>query len=133
MTVPKPKQISDEEILEWINSGDLCIANVESSDPILLFRGRVILPELTSASGKRVVDSGTGNKRYSWRLRDQGRRRRIVRNRLVWMFVKREVIGDDFTIDHSFEGRFHDGISNLSKLANAAHYEKHYGKSPSQR
>ena len=123
--ITKPRQIGDGKLLELIESGDIEIRDVQSAHPTLVFRGRVISPELVEQRGRYRI--GSGNKRYTWRIRYGGQRRRIVRSRLVWMFVHRQLIPDGEQIDHGEFGHQHDGIGNLTKMVYEDHYEKHYG------
>lgn len=119
-----PTLITDEILLGLIVSGDLVINDIESPDPVLVFKGNIIKAELTRQRGRGRIE---GTERWTWRICHEGKRRRIVRAKLVWMFHHRAIVEHGCKVHHGRGGRLHDGIGNLTKMTDAEHNQFHYG------
>jgi len=119
--------ITDAELLEWIESGTMVVRDPDSEDPELWFRGRKLKPELIRRNG-RMEARGDGPERWTWVIRHAGRKRRIVRSKLVWLACKRELVPDGHILHHVNENRLDDRISNLECVDTDSHYALHYGK-----
>lgn len=121
---PKPKQITDHDILWWIKGGLLVIVDPHLPDPRLFFRGVEIKAYLNEQGGS---NRNSGNKRYRFKLRWRGKERKIVRSKLVWMFCKKEVVAEGYKIHHGPASSLNDSIQNLDKMTDAEHQAHHYG------
>lgn len=120
-----PKHITDEQIVQWVQEGLLEVRYPQSLEPQLWFRGRQIKAEITVQRGRyRVEECG---ERFTWSIRFKGKRRKIVRSKLVWMTCHRRVIPEGHTIHHKSENRFDDRIDNLECLNNDVHKSIHCG------
>jgi hypothetical protein len=128
----RPRYISDELLLKWINSGELRISRTWSRRPVLKFRGRKQKAELVVQRG-RNYPAENGCARYTWRIQDgvtrtgRRRRRRIVCAKLVWMHCHRRCVPWGWFIHHADEKRLNDSIDNLYCLDKPAHDNVHYG------
>ena len=109
--------IDDQQILDWLNTGWL---EVNSETIEVKFRGRKLKPTFV---GKDNVN-GT---RYRIELRSLGKKRTIVRSKLVWMSVHRQVLQKDWEIHHKDEDRYNDRGDNLEAMHKDDHYELHNG------
>lgn len=120
----EPKHITDEQLLEWLETGLLEIRFPRSFEPQLWFRGRRLKPEITVQRGRqRVAESG---ERYSWVLRFNGRKRRVVRSKLIWMNRHRRVVPAGCQLHHENENRFDDREDNVLCLTAEQHETVHY-------
>lgn len=120
----KPKHITDADLLALMDSGEIVISKLNTASPVLIHRGRIIQPELTEQRGRQRI---VGNVRHTWKIRRDGKARRIVRARLVWMYANRELIGDGFTIHHRDHDRHNDRIANLERMTYGQHAGHHGG------
>lgn len=111
--------ISDDDILDLIELGSIRIMGIRSRDPVLSAFGRKQAPQLTSQRGRfRIAD---GQARWTWRFRWNGKRRRIVRSKLVYMCAHHVVIPADWVVHHKDGDRLNDAIDNLEVLHVDAH------------
>jgi hypothetical protein len=118
------KPITDAELLELIEAGVLYITDLESDHPGLYVAGRLVKSHLNEQGGRRRIH---GSDRYRWTLRYDGRRRSIMRSKLVWMYVHRRPVPDNHIIHHGSRGRYVDCPSNLSCIHYDEHNAIHYG------
>lgn len=126
----QPKWITDEQLLEWIEDGQIRITHLDQRSPRLIFRGRHHSPYLDAQDDK--------NPRYRWRLSNHGRRlrsgryrqhrRTIARSKLVWMYSHRSVVPEGQFIHHVDLDRFNDRSSNLEALSEPEHNGVHHGE-----
>ena len=116
--------ISDLQILEWIKEKIIRIENINQRDPTLIFFGRVINAELNGQAGRNRIKNNCY--RYRFTLYFRGKRRRIMRAKLVWMVKHEQTVPDGHVIHHSDEDRFNDAWSNLDCITNEEHETIHY-------
>ena len=107
-------QITDAELLQWLDDGSL-IVPLDCPERIEVF-GRSVTAFLIS---KKT------NPRYGFSLRIDGRRRTIVRNKLVWLSGARREVPDGFEIHHRDENRLNDEWSNLICIYGDDHRKLH--------
>lgn len=122
----KHETITDAELLDIIEAGTLEIRNIDDEHPELWFRGRKLKEQLNRQGGRRYTVGGS--KRYRWEIRYEGKRRRIMRSRLVILFKERRLITEDERIHHGEKGRLHDGAGNLQRLTCDEHDRIHYAE-----
>lgn len=116
--------ISDDELLELIESGKIRVANPYTPSPELFTNGRRRIAELVRQRGRmRIADSVA---RYAWRIHAFGKRRRIVRAKLVYMYVYRVIVPADWQIHHKDGNRLNDAIDNLEAIHVSDHKAIHY-------
>ena len=118
-------QITDEEILGWVIDGLFVIEQLDTERPQLWFRGNYLKAQLNPQGGKRRTQPGSA--RYRWSIRFEGRQRRIMCSRLVFIYHHKRLIRDGCQIHHGDKGRLWDGISNLQELTEEDHARLHYG------
>ncbi len=119
----KAKPLTDADLLQLIAAGIIEIDNA-FTDPVLIFNGKPRKPELNEQGGRRRI---YGSSRWRYGIRWQGRRRNIMRSRLVWLYYF-GAIEPDCQIHHARENsRLDDSLFNLEKLTDVEHHERHYG------
>lgn len=111
-------KITDEEILGWLNSGDL-VVGLDNPETITFF-GRVNTVSL-------IGDDNANEKytRYRFKIRHNRRRRTIVRSKLVYMAAERIIIPSGFEIHHLDEDRYNDVDWNLVMVTGSDHKKIH--------
>jgi hypothetical protein len=120
----KPSPITDAVILSWMNEGTLYFVEWLKPDPVCMFRGRVLLPELNQQGGRGQI---SGGQRYRFQLRMGGKRRRIMRSKLVWMYFFGVEVPEDCQIHHGPGGKLDDSIQNLTCMTEIQHAFWHNG------
>lgn len=120
---PTGTGIPDSQLVEFAKLGTLCVENLESENPQIVFRGRPLAATLRKQGGRGQIHGGY---RYSFTLRYQSNRRTITRSRLIWMIVNKQEIGDGYELHHKDENRLNDAYSNLEKMSREAHAFIHY-------
>lgn len=93
------------------------------TEPRLFVRGVEIKPELNEQGGRVRIFGAT---RYRWQIRHKGKRRKITRNRLVWLWYFGH-IAEGCDIHHGELGKYFDGLANLDVLSEQDHLAFHYG------
>jgi hypothetical protein len=123
---PTPKHISDADLLSFILDGSIIMRDLHTSDPSLLFRGRHIKPQLTRQSGRYRITEQCGRYTFQFSFGSKPRRtRKVVRSKLVWMYVNRRVVPPDHAVHHGPRGRLDDSIQNLELLHDNEHAAIH--------
>jgi hypothetical protein len=97
---------------------------LDTERPQLVFRGRLLKPQLNRQGGKRVI---VGTARWRWKIRYNGSMRSIVCSKLVWMYWHKCLVTEGCVIHHGDKGRLWDGISNLEEKTDEQHKQYHYG------
>ena len=118
----KPKHISDQQILEWIICGLLVIEDIWSRQPRCIFRGRELKPTIQYSNGRHKLPN---NPRHRWELSFQRKKRSIVCNKLIWMFMYLETPQEHEDIHHFDEDRFNNAWFNLIRMTEDAHIDLH--------
>jgi hypothetical protein len=122
----KREPITDAELLAWIESGLMVVCDPDSDNPTLQFRGRKLKAEIIRRNGRRE-SRGCGPERLTWVVRHNGRKRRVVRSKLVWFACKRQLVPQEHILHHVNENRTDDRISNLECVHEDEHYALHHG------
>lgn len=106
--------ITDIELLTWLMTGEL---EVGLNNPETInFKGRSI------KAYENGSHRGNPNRtRWSFGLRDNGRRRTIVRSKLVWMAGALRLVPEGFEIHHRDENRHNDAWNNLVMVTEDDH------------
>lgn len=118
-----PKHITDQQILDWIITGLLVIEDIWSRQPRCIFRGREQKPTIQLSSGRSRLPT---NPRYRWELSFNSKKRSIVCNKLIWMYMYLEVPQDHEDIHHLDEDRFNNAWINLIRMTEDDHNAIHY-------
>ena len=114
-------KISDEQILTMIEAGEIV---VPLENPLqITVRGRAIK---AYAIGKHA--GNPQRTRYAFGLRIDGKRRTIVRSKLVWIAGSRRLVPPGFEIHHLDQDRYNDDWENLVALSPEDH-DKFHGMS----
>lgn len=121
-------RITDEQLLQLIIDGTLHIKEIDSEHPILYCRGKPLRPYLNRQGGKHTI-TGNGSSRYRWSIRWNGRQRKVMCSKLVFMYWHRRLVQPGCKVHHGSKGRLWDGISNLEEMSEEQHKEFHYGAS----
>jgi hypothetical protein len=127
----QPKHISDAELLQLIELGELVMTELGSPGPRLFHRGREVKAQLVRQGGRRYIDGGSS--RYRFQIErgrhEDGHRiiRRIMRAKMVWLFVHRQLVPADCLLDHENEDKLDDSKDNIIAMTHEKHSEKHYG------
>ena len=108
--------IPDVEILAWLLSGDL-IVDLDNPTTIEIF-GRTVKGYEIGGGRGRPEGSHT---RFAFGLRHKGRRRTIVRGKLVYMAGARRVVPAGFEVAHRDDDRYNDAFENLIMLTEEDH------------
>jgi hypothetical protein len=114
----------DDWLLQLILDGIIVITKLNTAHPQLWVAGRKVKAHLNPQGGRRRI---RGCSRWRWKIQHQGKCRRIVRAKLVWMFVNKQVVPPDHVIHHGRKGPLNDSQSNLECVSYARHQEIHYG------
>lgn len=112
-----PKHITDEDIVLMFKYGRLKVCRARSRNPVILSFGKPLKPSLVE---------GRSNPRWRHEICWNGKKRTIVRAKLVWLGVK-GLIPDEHELHHADEDRLNDSIDNLDLLNGDSHSEHHYG------
>lgn len=104
--------IPDERLLGLIESGDI-VVGLDNPETISVF-GRSNRAYLIGGGGKR--NAPDSHKRWAFGFKIQGRRRTIVRAKLVYLAGSRRPIPNDFDIHHLDEDPYNDDYENLISL-----------------
>ena len=119
MTEAKP--FTDEILLQFLCDGSLKVPTLDN-------------PEIILNQGKEITcckHSGRDYSRYSFRIRRKGfKRRRVCRNKLVWMAGAKKVLPEGFEIHHVDEDPTNDCWSNLVAVFAFDHSKFHINEEP---
>ena len=111
-------KISDEQILAMIETGEIV---VPLEKPLqITVRGRTVKAY--------AIGQYAGNPqrtRYAFGLRIDGKRRTIVRSKLVWIAGSRRLVPSGFEIHHLDQDRYNDDWENLVALSPEDHDKFH--------
>lgn len=122
-----PKQAIKHAITDAQIAGFMCDGSMEIADaltePRLIFRGREITAELNKQGGRRYAE---GSDRYRFTIWYGGKRRRIMRSRIVWLWYF-NAIPDNHDVHHGDAGRYVDGLANIECWSEDDHANFHYG------
>ena len=116
----KPKHISDERLLQLIKEKSI-VVNLDDSS--LEVNGRAVKAFICGTGG--VHES---KERYAFGLRIDGKRRTVVRAKLVYMYAHQIVIPENFIIHHRDLDRFNDYYENLIMVPEWDHNKLHHNK-----
>lgn len=111
-------QIPDSELLALLVSGDL-VVGLDNPETIALF-GRTVKGYFIGAYARNPE-----RKRFAFGFQIAGRRRTIVRSKLVYLAGSLREIPEDFEIHHLDEDRFNDEYGNLIALHGDDHRKLH--------
>ncbi len=117
------RRMSDEYLLWLILTNTIVIRKLWHPKPDLYVNGRFVKPILNEQGGKKRI---FGGKRYRWKIQHEGRCRRIMCSKLVWMYVHQCIIPDDCRIHHESKGHLNDSIGNLDMMTYEDHQRHHY-------
>lgn len=109
------RSITDEELLELLVCG---VLEVDIKTAEVKCRGSALKPTIVGTAG----DNGT---RYRLSIRWAGRKRTIVRSRLVYMAATLRLIPDGYELHHVDEDRYNDSFHNLILLTAEDHLKLH--------
>lgn len=112
-----PKHITDEDIVLMFKFGRLRVRKAKSRNPEILSFGRLLKPSIVT---------GKSNPRWRHEIRLNGKKRTIVRAKLVWL-ARNGLIPPEHELHHRDEDRLNDSIDNLELLNGDFHFGKHYG------
>lgn len=115
MEAVRRERIADAELLEWLMDGTLSV-NIQNAQ--VTFRGRILKPTFVGRDDR----NGT---RYRIEIRHSGRKRSIVRARLVYMAGNLQTIPNGYEIHHQDEDRYNDAFANLVLLTEEDHKKIH--------
>lgn len=107
--------ISDETLLELIVSGVLTV-DINSAE--CSRDGRPLKATVVGTAGR----NGT---RYRFEIRSKGKKRSILRSRLVYLAGTGKPIPDGFEIHHIDGNRYNDSFSNLVAVSRVDHSKLH--------
>ena len=113
----KSKRIADEEIIKLIQN---CTIEVDLVTAEVRMRGTILKPYEIGAE-----ESNRNHTRFAFGLRVNGRRRTIVRAKLVYLAGSLRPIPEGFEIHHMDEDRFNDAYANLIALSKEDHLKLH--------
>ena len=114
------------QLLGWILDGSIRIEYVTAERPQLYFRNRPLKCYLNEQGGRNRI---FGGRRYRWSIKADGKVRRVVCSKLVWMYVERKTVPEGSHIHHGCFGSLYDGYFNLTCLTVEEHHAIHYGSS----
>jgi hypothetical protein len=122
-TLAKKPVITDAMINQFMTDGLMEVVDGLTS-PRLFFRGREIKAELHEQGGRFRI---FGSDRYRYEIRWRGKRRKIMRSKLVWIWYFGG-IPDSCAVHHHDAGRYEDGLYNIEAWDDEKHSEFHYGR-----
>ena len=112
--------ITDAEILQWILDGSLVVGL--DNPTTILNRGRSSKCYLIGNDSSR---SSGAHRRWAFGLFRNGRRRTIVRSKLVYLAGTKKLIPENYQIHHIDENRLNDAFDNLKALHKDDHAALH--------
>lgn len=107
--------ITDEEIIDLIIDGTIV---VDLRAATVTCRGRQLKATLMGTEGK----NGT---RYRFEIRHNGRKRTIVRHKIVYIAATLQVIPEGYELHHIDFNRYNDAFHNLILLTIEDHRKIH--------
>jgi len=111
-------QIPDSEILALIVSGDL-VVGLDNPETIQLF-GREVKGYFIGAYARNPE-----RRRFAFGFQIKGRRRTIVRSKLVYIAGSLRLLPDEFEVHHLDEDRHNDDYQNLIAVHGDDHKKIH--------
>lgn len=109
------RSITDDELLELLVCG---ILEVDIKTAEVKCRGKLLKPTI-------VGTAEVNGTRYRLSIRSEGRKRSIVRSRLVYMAATLQVIPEGYELHHVDGDRYHDSFHNLVLITIEDHLKLH--------
>jgi hypothetical protein len=110
----KPKPVTKQEVLDWLQEGAFTIADGE----VYTRAGRQLVQRLNKRKGSERGDARVD-------LKYGGKRRSINVSHLVWMWGTNSVIPDGYEIHHMDEDPTNNNFDNLVALHPIDHAKMH--------
>ena len=112
--------LSDPFLIELMNEGHLRMTHTDTPNPRCF---------ITNIRGKtrelKATVCGTKGLRYRFEICREGKRRSVIRAKLVYLYITRQPIPPNHELHHLDEDRFNDSFQNLKALPIKDHLAHH--------